>query len=84
MPVALNEGTSFSRKLFKQDENGVWIRYDFDKTYKLHQTIVWSMNFLTFVSEGFKDIKMKYHLDSRNWTKVSDVPLFAQWCRFNN
>ncbi|MEJ2648157.1 MAG: AbfB domain-containing protein [Sedimentisphaerales bacterium] len=58
--------------------NSVWVRYDFDKVYKVHQMLVWNYNYPMLLKAGFKDVVVEYSLDGQSWTEVPDVPQFAQ------
>ncbi len=56
-----------------------WIQYEFDKTYKLHEMLVWNFNgeiFLIFF--GVKDVTVEYSIDGMNWMRISSVTEFAQ------
>jgi len=57
-----------------------WIQYEFDKAYKLHEMWVWNSNQLVeaFVGFGAKKVTIEYSLDGKAWTKLADVPEFAQ------
>ncbi|MEJ2649654.1 MAG: hypothetical protein P8016_14745, partial [Sedimentisphaerales bacterium] len=50
--------------------NSVWIQYDFDKVYKLHQMLVWNYNYPMLLKAGFKDVIVEYSLDGQTWTEV--------------
>ncbi|MEJ2649145.1 MAG: LamG domain-containing protein [Sedimentisphaerales bacterium] len=39
--------------------NSVWIQYDFDKVYKLHQMLVWNYNYPMLLKAGFKDVTVE-------------------------
>jgi hypothetical protein len=56
-----------------------WIRYQFDKTYKLYELWVWNHNteFEPILGYGFKDVTIEYSTDGTAWTLLKDV-LFAQ------
>ena len=57
--------------------NSVWIRYDFNKIYELHQMMVWNFNVPMILNAGFKDVTIEYSTDGQNWTELPDVPEFA-------
>ena len=61
------------------DPGPVWIQYDFDRTYKLHQLIVWNHNimFEAILGYGFKDVTIEYSEDGTDWTPLGDFE-FAQ------
>jgi hypothetical protein len=60
-------------------EEPVWIQYEFDKVYKLHELLVWNYNGdLEFiVGFGLQDVTVEYSLDGENWTVLGDY-VFAQ------
>ncbi|MBN1972098.1 MAG: discoidin domain-containing protein [Sedimentisphaerales bacterium] len=60
------------------DGNNVWIRYDFNKLYKLHEMLVWNYNGAIFSDAGFKEVKIEYSDDGQTWETLPDVPEFAQ------
>ncbi len=57
-----------------------WIRYEFDKIYKLHEMWVWNFNesWEPYVGVGFKDVTIEYSLDGNNYTKFGTTHEFAQ------
>ena len=60
------------------DVEPVWIRYDFDKLYKLHEMLVWNYNDGLFLwRAGFREVTVEYSEDGINWTELTDVPEFA-------
>jgi hypothetical protein len=72
------DGHSTVAKDMWQTESGaaepVWIQYQFDKVYKLHQMLVWNYNgdleFL--VGFGLKDVTVQYSTDGASWTALGD------------
>jgi len=56
-----------------------WIRYAFDKVYKLQELWVWNHNtdFEPVLGYGFKDVTIETSTDGTNWTALKDVQ-FAQ------
>jgi len=60
------------------DESGpAWIKYQFDKTYKLHQMLVWNHNGPSILYLfGLKDVIIEYSIDDVNWTQVSNITEF--------
>jgi hypothetical protein len=57
----------------------VWIRYDFDKAYSLHQMLVWNYNGESVLSwQGLKEVTVEYSEDGQAWTPLVDVPEFSQ------
>ncbi len=56
-----------------------WIQYEFDKSYKLHEMLVWNYNGESFLSTvGLKDVIVEHSMDGINWTQLTDVTEFAQ------
>jgi len=59
-----------------------WIRYDFDKVYKLHQMWVWNHNLTNedILGFGLKEITIEYSLTGEDgaWTLLDEVPDFNQ------
>jgi hypothetical protein len=58
------------------DTNDVWIRYDFDKPYKLHEMLVWNYNHTLLWRYGFKDVLIEYSEDGQTWTQNTSVTQF--------
>ncbi len=55
-----------------------WIKYEFDKVYKLNQMLVWNYNGPTVLAfYGFKDVTVEYSTDGADWTQVPDITEFA-------
>ena len=56
-----------------------WIQYEFDKTYKLHEMLVWNYNGDTILSPyGLKNVTVEYSTDAANWSQLTAVSEFAQ------
>ncbi|MHC4519184.1 MAG: sugar-binding protein, partial [Planctomycetota bacterium] len=57
----------------------VYVRFDFDKVYKLHELLVWNYNvqFELVLGFGFKDVTVEYTENGTDWTALGDVQ-FAQ------
>ncbi len=57
----------------------VWIQYEFDRLYKLHEMWVWNYNvmFELMLGFGFKDVTVEYSTDGADWTVLGDFE-FAQ------
>jgi len=57
----------------------VWIQYEFDKVYKLHEMQVWNYNvaFEPVLGFGLKDVTVEYSTDGADWIMLGDVE-FAQ------
>ncbi|MBN1975068.1 MAG: DNRLRE domain-containing protein [Sedimentisphaerales bacterium] len=62
------------------DEPGkVWIQYEFDKVYKLHDMIVWNYNEIPpGDAYGARDVNITYSLDGETWTALGDTVGFNQ------
>jgi hypothetical protein len=74
-------GTSATQMwLSKKNVSPVWIQYEFDTAYKLHQIWVWNSNQSVEESVGFgaKDVTIETSLDGTTWTALANVPEFAQ------
>jgi F5/8 type C domain-containing protein len=55
----------------------VWIQYDFDQVYKLHEMQVWNYNaeFELILGFGLKDVTVEYSADGVEWTVLGDMEL---------
>jgi formylglycine-generating enzyme len=58
----------------------VWIQYEFDQAYRLHEMKVWNSNQLieSFVGLGVKDVTIKTSINGKDWIQLMQVPEFAQ------
>jgi hypothetical protein len=55
------------------------IQYEFDKSYKLYQMLVWNYNgSLILTSYGLKEVTIEYSTDAINWTQLGNVTELAQ------
>ncbi|OHB64229.1 MAG: hypothetical protein A2Y76_15920, partial [Planctomycetes bacterium RBG_13_60_9] len=56
-----------------------WIRYQFDKAYRLQEMWVWNHNteYEPVLGYGFKDVTIEYSLNGTDWTALPEVQ-FAQ------
>ena len=55
----------------------VWIQYEFDKPYKLHEMLVWNHNGPSILyMYGLKDVTVEYSIDGVNWIQVPDITEF--------
>ncbi|MHC4165555.1 MAG: discoidin domain-containing protein [Planctomycetota bacterium] len=63
-----------------EEPQGVWIQYELDKVYKLHEMWVWNSNqmFEAIFGFGLRDVAVEYSTDGVEWTALADVPEFAQ------
>jgi hypothetical protein len=52
----------------------VWIQYQFDEVYKLHQMLVWNYNgdLESVVGFGLKQVTVEHSMDGVNWTALGD------------
>ena len=57
-----------------------WIRYEFDKVYKLYDLKVWNSNqaIEAFVGFGAKKVTIEYSADGVTWTALDNVPEFGR------
>jgi len=57
----------------------VWIQFEFDQVYKLHELQVWNYNVLfeLMLGFGFKDVTIETSENGSDWTALKDVQ-FAQ------
>ena len=55
----------------------LWIQYEFDRVYQLHELLVWNHNtqFEPLLGFGTKDVTVEYSLDGIDWTALGDVEL---------
>ncbi len=53
----------------------IWIQYEFDRLYKLHEMLVWNYNvqFEQVLGFGLKDVTVEYSADGAEWTVLGDV-----------
>jgi hypothetical protein len=60
-------------------EGPVWIQFEFDKVYKLHELLVWNYNvmFEPVLGFGLKDVTIDYSADGTEWVVLGDAQ-FAQ------
>ena len=63
----------------KSEPNEAWIRYTFDRTYKLTQMSVWNYNQPneSLLGLGIKEARIEYSVDGSNWTSWGTTE-FAQ------
>jgi hypothetical protein len=56
-----------------------WIRYEFDKTYTLHEMWVWNYNaeVNAAFALGFKSVSVQYSTDGSDWTTLGDMEFAA-------
>ncbi|MDI6451487.1 discoidin domain-containing protein [Anaerobaca lacustris] len=55
----------------------VWIQFEFDTSYKLHEMRVWNYNvmFEKLLGLGLKDVTVEYSTNGTDWTTLGDVQL---------
>ncbi len=55
----------------------VYLMYEFDLIYKLHEMVVWNYNeeFELMLGFGLKSVSVEYSVDGENWTVLGDVEL---------
>jgi len=60
-------------------DEAVYIQYEFDRLYKLHEMWAWNYNaeFEMLLGFGLKDVTVEYSVDGSEWTALGDVE-FAQ------
>ena len=68
----LHDNRAENMWLCTADDAEPWIRYDFDKTYRLHEMRVWNHNSdsETLLGRGIKDARIEVSVDGENWTEV--------------
>ena len=56
-------------------ERPVWIQYEFDRVYKMHELLVWNYNvqFDPVLGFGAKDVTVEYSADGAEWALLGDV-----------
>ncbi len=66
--------------LSKKNTTPIWIKYDFDKVYKLHEMWIWNSNQATELDAGFgvKDVTVETSLDGTTWTALGGPMEFNQ------
>ncbi|UCD52731.1 MAG: discoidin domain-containing protein [Phycisphaerales bacterium] len=55
----------------------VWVQYEFDRVYQLHEMWVWNYNvqFELVLGFGLKDVSIEYSVDGAEWTALGDAQL---------
>ncbi|MDI6450222.1 LamG-like jellyroll fold domain-containing protein [Anaerobaca lacustris] len=55
----------------------LWIQYEFDRVYKLHQMLVWNYNvqFELLLGFGIKNVTVEYSENGTDWASLGDVDL---------
>ncbi len=63
----------------KGDPGSAWIRYDFDRLYKLRQMLVWNYNGpLLLAAFGVKSASIEYSADGVTWSALPGTNAFAK------
>ena len=57
--------------------DSVWLQFDFDGVYKLHEMMVWNYNaeFEMILGFGLKNVTVEYSSDGVEWTSLGDAEL---------
>ena len=60
-----------------EGDDPVWIQYEFDRVYQLHEMYVWNYNaeFEMILGFGLKDVTVEYSTDGAAWTTLGNVEL---------
>ncbi|MDI6450782.1 LamG-like jellyroll fold domain-containing protein [Anaerobaca lacustris] len=55
----------------------LYIQFEFDRLYKLHEMLVWNYNvqFEMLLGFGLKDVTVEYSVDGEDWAVLGDVQL---------
>ncbi len=58
-------------------QEGVYIQYEFDRVYKLHEMRIWNYNvqFEAILGFGLKDVTVEYSENGADWTSLGDAEL---------
>ncbi len=61
------------------DADPIYLQYEFDRVYKLHEMLVWNYNvqFEPVLGFGVKNVTIEYSVDGAQWMTLGDVD-FAQ------
>jgi len=59
---------------------GAWIKFEFDKVYKLHQMWVWNSNQMieSLIGFGFKNVTIEYSTNGTDYTALGTTVEFAR------
>ncbi len=61
------------------EPESAWIQYEFDKSYKLYQMLIWNYNgSMVLTSYGLREVTIEYSTDATNWIQLGNVPELAQ------
>ncbi|UCD49514.1 MAG: hypothetical protein JSW27_18525 [Phycisphaerales bacterium] len=58
-------------------DGSLYIQFEFDRVYKLHEMLVWNYNvmFEAVLGFGLKDVTVEYSVDGADWMALGDVEL---------
>ncbi|MGE5295325.1 MAG: LamG-like jellyroll fold domain-containing protein [Solirubrobacterales bacterium] len=72
--------TESTQMWMSEAKSPIWIQYEFDKVYKLHELWVWNSNQMveSFVGFGAKSVTIEYSTDQATWTTLEGVPEFSR------
>ncbi len=61
----------------KPADEDLYIQYEFDRVYKLHEMRVWNYNvqFELLLGFGLKNVTVEYSQDGMDWTSLGDIDL---------
>ncbi|MDI6450881.1 LamG-like jellyroll fold domain-containing protein [Anaerobaca lacustris] len=63
--------------LARPSDGPLWIQFEFDRVYQLHQMLIWNYNvqFELMLGFGIKDATIEYSTDGADWTSLGEVEL---------
>ena len=63
--------------LARSGDDSLWIQFEFDSVYKLHEMLVWNYNvqFELLLGFGIKNVTVEYSEDGVTWMSLGDVEL---------
>ena len=72
-----HSATSTEMWLATPGADPLWVQYEFDRIYKLHEMRVWNYNvqFELLLGFGLKDVTVEYSTDGAEWMLLGDVEL---------
>jgi hypothetical protein len=77
---AQDEHSSMPVDMWLTDGADIWIQYEFDKVYKLHELLVWNSNqaIEPFIGFGMKGVTIETSTDGETWSAIAGVPELAR------
>ncbi len=77
---AAGEHTSEPTTMWLAAGTEVWIQYEFDQAYPLHEMLIWNSNQLVeaFIGFGIKEAVIETSLDGDTWAAVEETTAFSQ------